>query len=60
MVEDWISMCGFLEDRTSRKGNVLTLFQDRTGVRDKIGQRGSIFFEDSSFEIQHNNSPKRT
>jgi len=60
MIEDWISICGLLEDITSMKGKELTLFEDGTRIQEKSGKRGSIFFEDSSMEIQDKNSPKRT
>ena len=60
MEEDWIKICGFLEDRTSKKGHGSTHYGDRTYVQDKGGHSGSILFKDSSLEIQDNNSPKRT
>ena len=60
MMEDWISICGFLEDRQSKKGKVSTFFEDRTGIQYKSGFRGSIFFEDSRMGVQDKNSPKRT
>ena len=43
MVEDWINICGFLKDKASKKGKGSTLFEDRTSVQDKSGQRGSIY-----------------
>ena len=46
MIEDWISICGFLKDKSSKKGKVPTLFEDGTGIREKSGRRGPIFFED--------------
>ena len=60
MVEDWISICGFLEDVESKKGKVLKLFQDGTGIQEMSGQKGLIFFEELGLEIQDKNSPKRT
>ena len=59
-MEAWISICGFLENRESKKGKGLTLIEDRTCVQDKSDQRGPILFEDSSLEIQDKNIPKRT
>ncbi len=37
MVEDWINIYGFLEDKTSKKGKVLTLFDDVIGIQEKSG-----------------------
>lgn len=60
MVEEWISICGFLEDIASKKGKVSTFFEDGTSIQEKSGRRGLIFFEESGLEIQDKNSPKRT
>lgn len=30
MMKDWINICGFLKDISSKKGKGLTLFQERT------------------------------
>ena len=60
MTEDWISICGFLEDITSKKGKGPTLFEDVIGIQEKSGRRGPILFEDLGLEIQDKNSSKRT
>ena len=59
MPEDWITICGFLEDKASKKGQVPTLFENGIGIHKKSGRRGSILFVDSGMEIQDKNSPKR-
>ena len=59
VLEDWISICGFLEDIESKKGKVPTLFEDGTGIQEKSGRRGPIFFKDLGIETQYKNSPKR-
>lgn len=60
MVEDWISNCAFREDRTSKKGKELMLFEDVIDIQDKSERRGPILFEDSRPKIRDKNSPKRT
>ena len=60
MAEDWISICGLLEDITSKKGKGQTPFEDVTGIQEESGRRGPIFFEDLGLEIQDKNSPKGT
>ena len=37
MVEDWISICGFLEDIESKQGKVPTLFEGGIGIQEKSG-----------------------
>ena len=59
MVEDCIRSYGFLEDITSKKGKVLTLFENGTGIQEKSNWRGPILFEDLGVEIQDKNNPKR-
>ena len=59
-MEDWISICDFLEERKSNIRSGPTLFEDWTDIQDKSGRRGPIFFEDSAMEIQDKNSLKRT
>ena len=60
MAENWIRICGFLDDITFKKGKGPTLFEDVISIQVKSGRRGLIFFEDSRFEIQDKNSPNRT
>ena len=51
-IEDWISICDFLEDRKSKIGSGLTLLEDWKNIQDKSGQRGPIFFEDLESKIR--------
>jgi len=48
MVGDCISIYGFLEDKTSNKGKVLTLFEDGIAVKEKSGRRGSRILDSRS------------
>lgn len=59
MMKDWIRNYGFLEDITSKKGKVPTLFKDGTRIQEKSSWRVLIFFENLGLEIQGKNSPKR-
>lgn len=60
MVEDWISIYGFLEDKASKKGKALTLFEDVASIQEKSGRIGPTLFKDLGLDIQDKNTPKRT
>ena len=42
MMEDCISICGFLEDINSKKEKGPTPFKDGTGIQEKSARRGLV------------------
>lgn len=36
MVDDWITISGFLDNGQSKKGKVLTLFEEKTGIQKRV------------------------